>query len=352
MKNTIIYTIVVLALLAIIVIQLKRNKETTVNRVYQYNKEQAIHVQAITLKLESVQKDIAITGTFEPNKETKVSADIQGKINSVLVDVGRMVKKGEALIQLDNSLLKLQLQTVEIQIEGLEADVKRYTVLSNADAIQGIQLEKSILGLKSAKVQKATLLEQINKTTITAPFHGIVTAKLTEEGAFAAPGIPLLQITDISSLKFTVNVPEQELSQFESSQLYALFSDAYPETVLSGKVTLTGSKANIGNSFTVQFLVNNTADLKIKSGMFGKVQLNNDGKGRFIIIPASSIVGTNIQPKVYIVKNGKAALQNITSSTRFQNKVLVSNGLYEGDVIVTNGFVNLFDGANVLITKN
>ena len=352
MKNAIIYTIVVLALMAIVVIQLKRNKETTVNRVYQYNKEQAIHVQAITLKLESVQKDIAITGTFEPNKETKVSADIQGKINSVLVDVGRIVKKGEALIQLDNSLLKLQLQSIEIQIEGLEADTKRYTVLSNADAIQGIQLEKSILGLKSAKVQKATLLEQINKTTITAPFHGIVTAKLTEEGAFAAPGIPLLQITDISSLKFTVNVPEQELSQFESSQQYVLLSDTYPETELSGKVILIGSKANLGNSFTVQFLVNNTADLKIKSGMFGKVQLNNDGKGRFIIIPASSIVGTNIQPKVYIVKNGKAALQNITSSTRFQNKVLVSNGLYEGDVIVTNGFVNLFDGANVLITKN
>jgi RND family efflux transporter MFP subunit len=352
MKNAIIYTIVVLALMAIVVIQLKRNKETTVNRVYQYNKEQAIHVQAITMKLESVQKDISHTGTFEPNKETKVSADIQGKINSVLVDVGRIVKKGEALIQLDNSLLKLQLQSVEIQIEGLEADTKRFTVLSNADAIQGIQLEKSILGLKSAKVQKATLLEQINKTTITAPFNGIVTAKLTEEGAFAAPGIPLLQITDISSLKFTVNVPEQELSQFESNQQYALLSDAYPETELSGIVTLIGSKANMGNSFTVQFSVNNTTDLKIKSGMFGKVQLNNDGKGRFIIIPASSIVGTNIQPKVYIVKNGKAALQNITSSTRFQNKVLVSNGLYEGDVIVTNGFVNLFDGANVLITKN
>ena len=347
MKKNIIYIVVALALIVIVVIRLKSNKETTVNRVYQYDKEQAIHVQAITLKLESVKNDISYTGTFEPNKETKVSADIQGKINSVLVDAGSLVKKGQAIIQLDNSLLKLQLQTVEIQIEGLEADVKRYTVLANADAIQGVQLEKTILGLKSAKVQKATLLEQINKTTIIAPFHGIVTAKLTEEGAFAAPGIPLLQITDISILKFTVNVPENELSQFQINQIYSLSTDVYPEISLSGKVILTGSKANMGNNFPVQFSVNNTSDLKIKSGMFGKVQLKNDSEGVHIIIPASSIVGTNIQPQVYLVKNGKAILQNITIMSRVQNEVVVASGLSEGDVIVTNGFINLFNGANV-----
>ena len=351
MKKNIIYIVVALALIAIVVISLKSNKETTVARVYHYDKEQAINLQAMTLKLESVMNDISYTGSFEPNKETKVSSDIQGKITSVLVDVGSRVSKGQVLIQLDNSLLKLQLQTIEIQIEGLEADVKRYTVLANADAIQGVQLEKTILGLKSAKVQKATLFEQINKTTIRSPFNGIVTAKLTEEGAFAAPGIPLLQITDISLLKFTVNVPEQELSQFEMNQIYSLSADAYPEMVLSGKVIMTGSKANMGNSFPVQFSVNNTSDLKIKSGMFGKVELKNDSEGKHIIIPASSIVGTNIQPQVYTVKNGKAILKSITISARFQNKILISNGLSEGDVVITNGFINLFDGANVSISN-
>ena len=352
MLKKIIYIVLALAVVAFTVYKLKTNKETTVSRVYQYDKEQAINVQAIKLKLESVKNDISYTGTFEPNKETRISADIQGKINSVLVDVGSVVRRGQALVQLDNSLLKLQLQTIEIQIEGLEADVKRYTVLANADAIQGVQLEKTELALRSAKVQKATLAEQINKTTISAPFSGIITAKLTEEGAYAAPGIPLLQITDISSLKFTVNVPEKELSQFETNQQYTLSADAYPETMLAGKVTLTGSKANMGSSFPVQFSVSNTTDLKIKSGMFGNVQVKNDGEGKLIIIPASAIVGTNIQPQVYRIKNGKAMLQNITTSNRFQNKVQVSSGLTEGDVIITNGFINLFDGANVVSITN
>ena len=90
--------------------------------------------------------------------------------------------------------------------------------------------------------------------------------------------------------------------------------------------------------------------------MFGNVLpiaigIKNVGEEKSIIIPASAIVGTNIQPQVYLVKNGKAILKDITTSNRFQNKVQVSSGLTEGDVIITNGFINLFDGANVTISN-
>jgi RND family efflux transporter MFP subunit len=349
MKKKIIYIVVILAIIAGTAIRLKSNKETTQNKVYQYNKELAVHVQADTVQLENVENGTFYTGTFEPNKETKMSADIQGKINAVLVDAGSEVSKGQSLIQLDNTLLKLQLQTIEIQIEGLENDVRRYTVLAQADAIQGVQLEKTILGLKSAKVQRATLLEQISKTNIKAPFGGIVTAKLTEEGAYAAPGVPLLQITDISMLKFTVNVPETELKKFKMNQENILQADAFPENSLMGKVSLIGSKANMGNSYPIQYTVKNSPDLKIKSGMFGKVNLKSFGAEKQIIIPASAIVGSNIKPQVYIILQGKATLKDISISGRMQNKVMVSSGLKANDILITSGFINVFEGANVTI---
>ena len=343
----IISIVALFALIALVVLRLVSNKKTTETRVYKYDKSQSINVEAITLKKESVMNEKVYTGTFEPNKETKVSSDIQGKIHSVFVDAGSIVKKGQALLQLDNSLLKLQLQAINIQIEGLESDVKRFTVLANADAIQGIQLEKAILALRSANVQRETLIEQINKTLITAPFNGVVIAKLTEEGAFAAPGIPLIQIIDIFNLRFTVNVTENELSYFKLNQLSNLIADAYPETLLSGKIIMSGSKANLGNSFPIQFFVKNTSDLKIKSGMFGKVNLKNETKDKAIIIPASSIIGSNTRPQVYKITGGKAILQDIIVSSRFGNKAIVSHGLSEGDVLIISGFVNLYNGANV-----
>lgn len=345
----VLYIIIPLALIAIVVIKLKSNKEIVKDKVYQYDKEQAINVQVDTIKSELIGAEFAYSGTFEPNKETKLSAEIQGKINDVLVDIGTVVTKGQSLIQLDNSLLKLQLQSAEVQVEGLEADVKRFTVLANADAVQGVQLEKAELGLKSAKVQRATLIEQISKTTIKAPFNGVVTAKLTEEGAFAAPGVPLLQITDISVLKFTVNVSENDLSSFQLNQTFSINADAYSDVLLSGKAIMIGSKANMGSSFPVQFIVSNTSDFKIKSGMFGKVKLKSDNQKSGIIIPSSAIIGSSSQPQVYKVKNGKAVLHNITIAQKIKNKTVVSKGLEEGDVIVTNGFINLFDDANVTV---
>lgn len=345
----VLYVIIPLAIIAVMVVKLKTNKEITQNKIYEYDKEQAINVQADTLHVENVNAKYSYSGTFEPNKETKISAELQGKINTLLVDVGSVVIKGQTLVLLDNSLLKLQVQTIDVQVEGLEADVKRFIILAKADAIQGVQLEKAELGLKSAKVQRAILLEQINKTTIKAPFQGVVTAKLSEEGAFAAPGVPLLQITDITNLKFTVNVPENDLRQFKLNHSYTITADAYPEISFTGKVTMIGSKANMGSSFPIQFTLNNTSDLKIKSGMFGKVNLENASQEMGIIIPASAMFGTAIQPQVYLIKNGKSVMQNITISKNIQNKVVVSSGLKEGDVIVTNGFINLYDGANIIV---
>lgn len=343
----IIWIIAGVAVVGLMMFKLLSNKKTTENRVYQYDKEKPISVSVDTIRLQNIVDAGNYTGTFEPNKETKISADIQGKINAVLVDVGSYVSKGQTLIQLDNSLLKLQLQTVEVQIEGLEDDVKRYTILTEADAVQGVQLEKARLGLKSAKIQRATLLEQISKTSIKAPFNGIVTAKLNEEGGFAAPGVPLLQITDISTLRFTVNVPENDLVKFQNYQTYKINADVYPDISLSGKVSMIGSKANMGNNFPIQFQVANTKNLSIKSGMFGKVNLSESEQEQGILIQTSAIIEENGIAKVYVVKNGKAVLQSITTSKTIGNKTLVSSGLKEDDIIVTNGFINLFDNANI-----
>ena len=371
------------AIVALVVLKLKNNKEVTQSKVYQYDKEKAIHVQADTLQNEYVNAEFSYSGTFEPNKETKISAELQGKINIIFVDAGAYVHKGQKLIQLDNTLLRhqlnlidvqiqnaktesnVQLQANQIQLNAVQLDVERYKVLAQADAIQGVQLEKAEqqletaknqriallqqANLKSAEAQRKSIVEQINKTVIYSPFNGVVTAKLAEIGSFAAPSIPILQITDIQNLKFAVNIPETELRQFQLNNSYSISSDAYPEISLIGKATMIGSKANMGSSFPVQFSVNNTSDLKIKSGMFGKLNLKNANQEKSIIIPTSAIVGSANQPQVYLVKNGKSSLQNITILKKIQNKAVVLSGLNDSDVIVTNGFINLFDGANIIV---
>jgi RND family efflux transporter MFP subunit len=341
--------IVAIVVVALFVFKLRTNKNIAEEKVYQYDKTRAINIQADTLRFENLKNKNSYTGTFQPNKESRLSADVQGKVDAVLVDAGSLVSKGQPLVKLDRSLLQLQLQSIDVKIDGLEADVKRYTILTEADAIQGVKLEKVENGLKSAKVQRETVVEKIEKSTIRAPFNGVITAKMTEEGAFAAPGVPLLQITDITNLRFTINVAEKDLKHFKADQSHSIAVDAFPEMECTGKTIMIGSKANLASSFPIQFLVSNTPDLKIKSGMFGKVYAKSNAQENQIVIPTSSVVGGANQPQVYLINEGKAQLKSITISKSIEDKVVVSGGLNEGDVIVSGGFINLFDGANVTI---
>ncbi len=340
------------AIIVIMVLQLKKNKEVTLHKIYHYDKSAPISIHVDTLKLQQLNNKTSFTGIFNPNRETKISADVPGKIISVLVDEGSVVKKGDPLIQQDKSDFQLQLEQVEVSIKGLEDDVRRYSVLKKADAVQGVKLEKAQLGLQAAKIQKAILQDKINKTTIRAPFSGIITMKFREKGEYAAPGMPLLQLVNISTFKFTINVSENEVILFQTGKEYPVVANVYPQDRLTGKVTSVGSESNkMSHDFPVLFTVKNTPDLKVKAGMFGNVYVKRERNNQHIIIEASSIVGSNIPPQVYIVKNGKAWLHTIVIASRFKNSAVISKGLSPNDIVVTSGFINLFNGANVIIKK-
>jgi len=351
-KKTLIWIIAIAGVVVITILQLRKNKEVTLNRIYHYDKNAPISIHVDTLRLQNLRHKTSFTGTFLPGKETKINADVPGNIVSIFVNEGDLVKKGQILMQLDKSLLELQLKEAEVKIKGLKDDVERYSVLDEADAIQGVKLEKAQLGLQSAEVQKAILEDKINKTSIRAPYGGIITNKFREVGEYAAPGVPLFQLVDISTLKFNINVSENEVVLFKKGNTYPVSPNVFPEDILNGKTTMISAESNkMSNDFPVQFTMKNTPDLKVKAGMFGNVYVERGEDKESIVISASSIVGSNIHPQVYIVKDGKAWLHDITISSRFENKAVVSKGLHNGDIIVTAGFINLFDGANVLIKK-
>ena len=310
------YIIPLLAIMAIVIIKLRSNKKETEGKVYTYDKEQPILVTADTVRQQLLSGTIQYTGTFEPFREGKIMAE-----------------------------------STQVQIDGYSQDLKRYEILVKADAIQGVQLEKAELALRSAKLQKQQLQEQIRKATITAPFSGVVTQKMVEVGTVVGPGVPLLQLTDISRLKLTVNVPESEVQKFKTGNTLQVSVDVLPEKTFAGKVTMIGSKGDVAHNFPVQILITNPAGLPIKAGMYGLVSQATPNEKEVIVIPLKAIIGSSAQPQVYIIKNGKAVLQNITISKRTENKAIIETGLNNGDVVVTNGFINLFSGANVKLNN-
>jgi RND family efflux transporter MFP subunit len=345
----IIYIAIGLIAIVLTLIVLRNNKREVEKRVYHYDREAPILIKSDTIQLAYIDQETSFTATFQPYRETRIMADVQGKIVSFYVDEGDVVKKGSPLVKIDDALLKPELESVKIQIDGLEKDVKRYTVLTERDAIQGVQLEKAELGLRSARAQHNKISEQIRKTTIYAPFDGVITQKFSEAGSYAAPGMPLLHLSDIRTLKFAIQVPESELKFFHPDQYNQIQVDALPNINFNGKLSMIGSKSNPAHNFPVQFTVSNSPELAIKSGMYGNVLIKNNAKAQGFMIPSEALLGSNLKPQVYVVQNGKAVLKDIRLAGQFKNRAIVNSGVNAGDIIVIGGFINLFDGAPVSI---
>ncbi|MDP1622474.1 MAG: efflux RND transporter periplasmic adaptor subunit [Bacteroidales bacterium] len=346
MKKT-IYIIVSIVIPALIIVWLLFNKNTAERKVYRHNKLRAVLISTDTASLKTLSGEVTYTGTFEPFREGKVMTESQGKIIGIHADLGDNMQAGQIVAQLDNELLKLQLEGVNVQIEGLEKDLERYIVLTQAEAVQGIQLEKTQLALEAARVQRKTVLEQIRKTTITAPFSGVVTQKLTELGTVISPAFPIVQLTDISSLKMTINIPESDLKDFKLNQPVSVSTDTYPEMQSVGRVMMIGSRGDVAHNYPVQIRVTNTPDLLIKAGMFGSVKMITGNNREYVAIPIRALYGSSLKQQVFVVENGKAVARDITVAMQDEKYAAISHGLRMGEIVITGGFINLKNGSPV-----
>ena len=334
-------------LIIVTVVTLMNNKKVAADKIYNYDKSDTLNVVTQTLKESTTIRKKDFSGIFRPNKEVRLSAEAKGEITKVMVENGEFVKKGEALLEIDHSLLTLNVKSIDTKLKGIENDIKRYRSLVESSSIQGIKLEKALLARDAAEIEKATINEQIDKSIVRAPFNGVVTGKLTEEGAFAAPGVPLFQLSDISRLKFTILTSENSVSRFHINDQVKLTVDAFPDTTFSGKITMIGSKTNKANRFPVEIQINNAAQ-QIKAGMYGNAIVQDAlTEEKNLMIPLSAVIGETSAPKVYVVRKGKAMLQAIELGRIQENQVAVIAGLNIGDVLVVEGITKLFDGANV-----
>lgn len=351
-KRIILIVSIVIVLLALAVMKLKSNKENVEAKVYIHDATAEVFVEASTPQTHTFESSLSFLGTFEPYRQNTIGSDASGKIIRLGVEEGDRVSQGQLIAKVDDEMLRLQLENAEIGIEGQENDDKRYSKLGEENAIAGVQVEKTKLSLRSAQVQKKQIQKQLRSTTITAPFSGVVTKKMVDLGSVIGPGTPLVELTDISSLKLTVSVPERDILKFKLGQTVSVFADIYASKEFAGKITNINVQADKSHNFKVQITVKNNPNTQIMAGMYGSVRLGNNQSKKALAIPRKALVGSSKDPKVYVIRNGKAMLTPFTAGTSDGEYIEVVSGLKETDRIVVKGQVNLQDKSPVTTNMN
>lgn len=345
-KRNLIIILVGIGFLALIVVKLMSNKQKVADKIYIHDMEAAVLVEEITPTMHNFESSFSFLGTFEPIRQNLIGSDAQGKIIRLSIEEGDKVSKGQIIAKIDDEMLQLQLENAEVALEGQKNDDRRYSNLEKDNVISGMQVEKTKLGVRSAEIQLKQVQKQLRSTNITAPFSGVITKKLVDLGSVIGSGTPLVEITDISSLKLTVSVPERDILKFKMNNSVVVKADIYGNRSFSGKVTYISVQADKSHNFKVQIEVKNDKR-DLMAGMYGSVSLANSQSVYALAIPRKALVGSSKKPQVYVIRNGKAILTSFNAGTSDGEFIEVIDGISKSDKIVIKGQVNLQNNSNV-----
>jgi len=352
MKKNIIIISSVLVVVMFIGFKLASNKQkiNEKNRPVT-NSNIAIPVTVGSVEVAPVSGEIIKVGTASPFQEADVMAVGAGKIASMKIDLGSRVHKGEVIVALDSKLQQLNLEASELSLNKLKKDYDRYNDLLKGNATTEATVTDIQFNYQTAQNKVDQIKKQINDANIVAPVSGIITKKSYEEGEFINPGTPIATISDVSRLKVKVMVSEYEVYKLKENQNVTVTSDVFPDKVFNGKVTYISPVGDEAHNYPVEALVVNSSGNLLKAGTYVKVQFGAKNTGTALQISRDALIESIKNPSVYVIEGGLARKRSIKVGREFGSTVEVLEGLKEGDLVVTNGQINLNDSTKIEIVK-
>jgi RND family efflux transporter MFP subunit len=300
-----------------------------------------------------------------PRTESRLGFRVGGKLVRRLVDLGDVVKPGQALAQLDARDLQLGqesaqagLNAARVNLELAEADFRRYRELREQNYISAAELERRETTLKSARAQfeqaRAQAGVQSNQrgySVLTADAAGVVTAVEAEPGAVVAAGTPIVRLAPDGPRDVVFSVPEgqvdalRQLAARQGSLRVRLWDSAQPP--LPATVREVAASADPA---TRTFLVKaDVGHAPVRLGQTATVLVEWPQAEAGIRLPLSALVEQQGRTSVWLLDPNSMTVrpQPIEIGPPQGDRVLVKGGLQPGQEVVTAGVHTLSPGQQV-----
>lgn len=307
----------------------------------------AIPVKTVAPEWMAFSEKLESQGILLPSKEMPVIAEMPGRVVEVFGAKGERMREGDLIARLDDALLRIELETLEANLDKMNKDLARLRNLTDVDAIARNKIEEAELAILTAEAKQKTINKQLEKMAIRAPMSGVLGARLVERGSVVAPGTPVAHLADLDKLLLVVKVSERDILQLRKGQTVRVMPDVMPEQTLTGKVSHIGLKADNAFNYDVEIETPNPPGAPLRGGMHAKAVFDFGEGRKALALPRKTIVGSLKDPKVYVVENGVAHLRAITTGAVQQEYVEVLSGIEPESAVVSSGQINLSDGARV-----
>ncbi len=251
-----------------------------------------------------VNEEIALTGSVIARRVSRISSQLEGFVEEVLVDEGYQLKQGDVILKLDPELAKIAVASATAQVaearavlnearrqrdEAAELVRKKHISATDHEArIAQVLIQEA--ALSRLKEQLRQQKELLNRQVVYAPFDGVVTQKLTEVGQWVDTSSTLMVMEETKVLRVDVPVPQLYYDKLELGTGVEIRFDAFPGRKFTGEVSMKIPSANPSTrTFPVRIDLANSEGI-IASGMSARVVFKLGADREALLVPRDVIV--------------------------------------------------------------
>src|SRR5688572_31657719 len=250
----------------------------------------AVQVIAVEARREPVMETLSLVGSLLANEVVEVKSEIEGAVLSLPFDEGQRVKKGDLLVQLDDSKLAAGLAEAEANFKLTETTYERNKQLFADKLISQQEYDQSQSAFAASRATVARRKSELKETRIFASFAGIVGGRQVSPGQVIGKNTTITWVVDLDRLKAEFSVPERFLGLLRLGQKMEMAVAAYPADKFVGEVYFIGPQVDPATRTALVRAYVSNADQKLKPGMFANLDLNLRVKEDAVTIPEPALM--------------------------------------------------------------
>lgn len=314
-------------------------------------------ITTIEAKVTSFKHYVQIQGNVQTKENIVIYPEYAGVLTKVLVKEGQFVNKGEMLAKIDDGGLNQQLSQMETQLALAKTTFERQERLWKDKIGSEIQFLQAKANYEAQQKAVNQMKEQLAKTTITAPFSGVIDDVMSEQGQVVSPGMnQLFRIINLKDMFIEAEIPENYITNIRTGSQVNVYFPVLNDTVTS-TIRQVSNYINPNNrTFKIEIAITNENKM-VKPNMTALLSINNYVNDSALVLP-QAIISENAEGEkyVYAVKKGKKnrnyAEKRVVKIGKTQNGVAeITEGIANGDIIIEEGARIVKEDEQVLIKK-
>jgi membrane fusion protein, multidrug efflux system len=290
---------------------------------------------------------VTAVGTLRSDESVIVRSEQSGRIVKLNFKEGQPVRKGQLLVQLDDSVTRAELGQANANLKLAKAKFDRAAELKEKNFISGQAKDEAENALKVADASVKLIEARLGRFNIEAPFSGTIGLRTASEGDYVKDGQDIVNLEKTDPIKVDFKVPELFQSKVRVGQSLAVNLDAIPGKDFTGKVYAVNPQLDAAGRAVVMRAQMSNRDGGLRPGMFARVRLTLSESGEAVVVPEQAVFMQGEEQVMYRVVDGRAQRTKVEVGQRREGKAEIVQGISANDTIVLAGWQRLRDGAPV-----